>query len=120
MIAGIGVDILDLDHMRAVCQKQPRIYKKILTEKELEIYETRSEKRQLEFLAGRFAAKEAFSKAMGTGIGKTVTFQNVTILNNERGQPFISESPFDGNVFISISHSKKAAVAQVVLETRDK
>lgn len=119
MIAGIGVDILDLDHMESVCQKQPSIYKKILTSRELEIYEKRSEKRKLEFLAGRYAAKEAFSKAMGTGIGKTVTFQNVTILNNERGQPYVYESPFEGNVFISISHSKQAAVAQVVLEIRD-
>lgn len=119
MIAGIGVDILDLDHMESVCQKQPSIYKKILTSKELEIYETRSEKRKLEFLAGRYAAKEAFSKAMGTGIGKIVTFQNVTILNNDSGQPIVVESPFEGNVFVSISHSKQAAVAQVVLETRD-
>ena len=118
MIEGIGVDILDLDHMRAVCQKQPNIYKKILTSKELEIYETRNPKRKLEFLAGRFAAKEAFSKAMGTGIGKIVTFQNVTIVNDERGQPIITESPFEGNVFVSISHSRESAVAQVVLEKR--
>lgn len=119
MIAGIGIDIIDLDHMRSVCQKQPSIYKKILTLKELEIYEARSEKRKLEFLAGRFAAKEAFSKAMGTGIGKIVTFQNVSILNNEQGQPIVVESPFQGNVFVSISHSRESAVAQVVLEDKN-
>ncbi len=117
MIAGIGIDILELDHMRLVCQKQPCLHERILTPKELEIYEKRSEKRKLEFLAGRFAAKEAFSKAMGTGIGKKVTFQNITILNNEKGQPIIIESPFEGNIFVSISHSKQAAVAQVILET---
>lgn len=117
MIAGIGVDIIDLDHMRKVCQKQPQIYQRILTKKEQVIYEQRSEKRKLEFLAGRFAAKEAFSKAMGTGIGKTVTFQNITILNNEKGEPLIMDSPFEGNAFVSISHSKESAVAQVVLET---
>ena len=116
MIVGIGIDILDLDHMASVLKKQPRIYKRILTLKELEIYKNRSEKRQLEFLAGRYAAKEAFSKALGTGIGKTVTFQNVSILNDEKGCPYIEESPFDGNVFISISHSQKMAAAQVVLE----
>lgn len=119
MIAGIGVDIIDLDHMREACQKQPNIYQRILTKKEQTIYEKRSEKRQLEFLAGRFAAKEAFSKAMGTGIGKTVTFQNITILNNEKGQPIVTDSPFIGNVFISISHSKESAVAQVILEKMD-
>lgn len=116
MIVGIGIDILDLDHMASVLKKQPKIYKRILTENEIKIYETRNEKRQLEFLAGRYAVKEAFSKAMGTGIGKTVTFQNVSVLNDERGCPYIEESPFDGNVFVSISHSHKMAAAQVVLE----
>lgn len=119
MITGIGIDIIDLDHMRAVCQKQPRIHERILTAEELEVYEVRSEKRKLEFLAGRFAAKEAFSKAMGTGIGKTVTFQNISIVNNEKGQPIVAQSPFEGNVFVSISHSKNAAVAQIILETID-
>lgn len=120
MIAGIGIDIVDLDHMAAVCKKSPRIYKRILTVDEIEIYETRSDKRKIEFLAGRFAAKEAFSKAMGTGIGKTVTFQSVTVLPNEKGQPTVVESPFDGKVFISISHSKEMVVAQVVLEEENR
>lgn len=117
MIVGNGIDIVELDHMDAVCQKQPRICNKILTPKELEVYETLGEKRKLEFLSGRYAAKEAFSKAMGTGIGKTVTFQNVSILNNEKGQPMVIESPFSGNIFVSISHSKNMAVAQVILES---
>jgi holo-[acyl-carrier protein] synthase len=119
MIVGIGIDILDLNHMVAVCEKKPDIYKRILTAKEIDIYETRSDKRKIEFLAGRFAAKEAFSKAMGTGIGKTVNFQNVSVLNDEKGCPYIAESPFDGNVFISISHSKEMAAAQVVLEAEN-
>lgn len=119
MIAGIGVDIVDLDHMAEVCEKQPRFHERILTDSEIEIYETRSEKRKLEFLAGRFAAKEAFSKAMGTGIGKLVTFKGITILNDEKGQPIVTNSPFSGNIFISISHSRKSVVAQVVLENRD-
>ena len=119
MIAGIGIDIVELAHMEAVCQKQPKFYQRILTPEEQEIYKVRSEKRKLEFLAGRFAAKEALSKAMGTGIGKTVSFQNVTIMNNEKGQPVIKESPFAGKAFVSISHSKKMAVAQVVLESNE-
>jgi holo-[acyl-carrier protein] synthase len=116
MIAGIGIDLVDLDHMASVLKKQPRIFKKILTKKEIEIYESRGEKRKLEFLAGRYAVKEAFSKAMGTGIGKTVTFQNISVLNNEKGQPIVVECPYEGNVFVSISHSKHMVVAQVVLE----
>src|SRR5690625_6126156 len=116
MIAGIGIDLVDLDHMASVLKKQPRIFEKILTKKEIEIYESRGEKRKLEFLAGRYAVKEAFSKAMGTGIGKTVTFQNISILNDEKGQLLVVQSPFKGNVFVSISHSKRKAVAQVILE----
>ena len=116
MIAGIGIDIVDLDHMASVCKKQPRIFERILTKREIEIYEARSEKRKLEFLAGRFAAKEAFSKAMGTGIGKTVTFQNITILHDDKGQPIVCTSPFSGEAFVSISHSREMVVAQVILE----
>ena len=116
MIEGIGIDIMELAHMQAVLDKSPRIYQKFLTLKELELYESCHEKRQLEFLAGRYAVKEAFSKAMGTGIGRTTTFQNITVLNNEKGAPYIEESPFSGKIHVSISHSQKMVVAQVVLE----
>lgn len=116
MIEGIGIDLVDLDHMAAVVKKSPRIVERILTPREIKIYESRNEKRRLEFIAGRFAAKEAFSKAMGTGIGKDVHFQNIVVLNDHRGCPYVAESPFDGKAFISISHSQQMVVAQVVLE----
>lgn len=119
MIAGIGIDLVDLDHMAAVVKNSPRIVARILTKEELALYEARSDKRKLEFLAGRFAAKEAFSKAMGTGIGKVVSFQNVVVLNDAKGCPYVAESPFDGNVFVSITHSQKMAAAQVVLERQE-
>jgi len=120
MIVGIGVDIVDLNHMATVYQKNPRIYKKILTPTECTVFEKRTDKRKIEYLAGRFAVKEAFSKAMGTGIGKTVTFQNITVLNAEKGQPIIVESPFSGNAFVSISHSRQLVTAQIVLEKNNK
>ncbi len=116
MIVGIGVDVVDLDHMELTCKRQATIHEYILTDRELEIYYQRGPKRQLEFLAGRFAVKEAFSKAMGTGIGKKVNFQNISVINNEKGQPLVVDSPFDGNIFASISHSERVVVAQVVLE----
>lgn len=116
MIVGIGVDMVDLDHMESVCLKQPRFSEYVLTPKEIEVYDTYSKKRQMEFLAGRFATKEAFSKAMGTGISKSVSFQSLSVLNNEKGQPIVVDSPFAGNIFVSISHSQNMVVAQVVLE----
>ena len=113
MIAGIGVDLVDLDHMASVCQKQPQIYKKILTEKGVK--SIKSIVRNGSWLFSRsICSKEAFSKALGTGIGKTVTFQNISIPNDERAADCCA-SPFKGNVFVSISHLKKA-VAQVILE----
>lgn len=102
--------------MASVVENTPRIVPRILTKEELDIYESRSEKGKLEFLAGRFAAKEAFSKAMGTGIGKVVSFQNVIVLNDEQGCPYVAESPFDGKVFVSISHSSLMVVSQIILE----
>ncbi len=116
MIVGIGVDLVELDHMELTFKRQASIHEYILTERELDIYHQRGPKGKLEFLAGRFAVKEAFSKAMGTGICREVNFQNISVINNEKGQPLVVDSPFDGNIFVSISHSKQSVVAQVVLE----
>mgnify|MGYP001737540690 FL=1 len=66
-------------------------------------------------LAGRWSAKEAFSKAMGTGIGK-LGFQDLEVLNNEKGAPYFSKSPFSGNVWLSISHTEQFVTASVILE----
>ena len=115
MIVGIGIDIVNLDRMKLICEKQEKIYKYILAPKEIEIYKAAGKKGKLKFLAGRFAVKEAFSKAMGTGIGKQVNFQNISVVNNEKGEPIIVDSPFDGNIFVTISHSEDIVIAQVVL-----
>lgn len=116
MIHGIGVDLIEMERIQQAVEKQARFPERVLSARERVDYEKRSPKRRLEFLAGRFAAKEAFSKAMGTGIGKTVTFQNVSILNDEKGQPQIVECPFDGKTFVSITHTDNYAAAQVILE----
>lgn len=116
MIYGIGIDLVEIKRIQKVVDKQARFPERILTGKELDLYQKKSPRRKLEFLAGRFAAKEAFSKAMGTGIGKTVNFQNVSILTGKKGQPEVVESPFEGNVFLSITHTEDYAAAYVVLE----
>ncbi|HEY4579205.1 MAG TPA: holo-ACP synthase, partial [Savagea sp.] len=84
-------------------------------EKERSYYESLPNKRRtLEFLAGRFAAKEAFAKATGRGIGK-LSFQDIEILNKTNGAPEMKVHDYEGNIFVSISHSEAYAVAQVVL-----
>ncbi len=72
-------------------------------------------RRQIEYLAGRWSAKEAFSKAMGTGIGQ-LGFQDLEVLNNERGAPYFSQSPFSGKIWLSISHTDQFVTASVILE----
>lgn len=115
MISGIGIDIVELKRIEAIMERQEKFVSRVLTESEKEKIETLSGKRKAEFLAGRFAAKEAFSKAFGTGIGKELSFLDIEISSDERGKPFIKK-PFNEGVHLSISHSAEYAVAQVIIE----
>ncbi|MDM5356751.1 holo-ACP synthase [Peribacillus sp. ACCC06369] len=115
MIKGIGVDITELDRMETLINRQPRLKERILTEKEISIFEKLNGRRKVEYFTGRFAAKEAFSKAYGTGIGKHLSFLDIEITSDEKGKPVISK-PFSEGVHLSISHSRDYAVAQVVIE----
>lgn len=96
-------------------KKRPSFAKKVLTEKEYAIFSSFKEKRQVQYLAGRWSAKEAFSKAMGTGIGQ-VGFQDIEILTDEKGAPYISKSPILVRTWVSISHSGNFVQASVILE----
>lgn len=118
MIIGHGIDIVDLSSIQRAYEKNARFAKKVLTEEEQLRFEELSGKRKIEYLAGRWSAKEAFSKAWGTGIGK-LRFQDLEILNDEKGAPVFTKSPFSGKVWVSISHSAAIVMASVILEERD-
>ncbi|HFU4188661.1 TPA: holo-ACP synthase [Streptococcus suis] len=118
MIVGHGIDLQDIDSINEARQKHSDFPKRILTDREFERYSQLKGRKQIEFLAGRWAAKEAFSKAMGTGIGK-VGFQDVEILNNANGAPYVTLSPFNGKIWISITHSGNFAQASVILEEKN-
>lgn len=75
MIKGHGIDIESIAAIEKAYQKNTRFAEKVLTEAERERFEELSGKRKMEYLTGRWSAKEAFSKAMGTGIGP-VGFQD--------------------------------------------
>ncbi|API88641.1 holo-ACP synthase [Marinilactibacillus psychrotolerans] len=115
MIVGIGLDIIDIGRIKVACERRKGFPERVLTENELFIYQRLTGKRRVEFLAGRFSAKEAFSKALGTGIGK-VGFHDIEVLNSQSGKPEIKKSPFEGNAWISITHTDSIAAAQVILE----
>jgi holo-[acyl-carrier protein] synthase len=114
VITGIGIDITELSRIRDLLVRNPKLANRILTENEKETYAVLTGRRQAEFLAGRFAAKEAFAKANGTGIGKNLSFQDIEIATDASGKPFIVRPAVRAH--LSISHSREYAVAEVVIE----
>jgi holo-[acyl-carrier protein] synthase len=119
MIIGTGIDIVELLRIREVMDRHQSFVKRIMTNKEKEIFDKLSNHRRVEFLAGRFAAKEAFAKAVGTGIGKHLSWQDIEVLSDENGKPIILSKQNYGKIHLSISHSKQYAIANVIIEERD-
>ena len=116
MIYGIGVDLIEIERIKQLYQRQgDKLGERILSPQEQQtFYQLKHEQRKMEFLAGRFASKEAFSKALGTGLGKTIAFNDINCWNDSNGKPCLN---FDGYiVHVSISHTEHYAMCQVVLE----
>ena len=126
MIYGIGVDVLEPDRVARLLERYgERFARRVLTEQEWPAY-LRS-RRPIFFIANRFAAKEAFSKAMGTGFRYPVTLGQIVVLQNRLGKPELSFRPdlqrlleSEGIVgsHLTISDEKSLACAVVVLERR--
>jgi holo-[acyl-carrier protein] synthase len=125
MIFGIGTDIVEVSRIQAsITQFGDDFAKRILADSELASYLQSQIKAR--FLAKRFAAKEAFSKALGTGLRAPATFQNIAVSHDELGKPILLLAPelqalLDSKhitqTHISISDEKNLATAFVVLET---
>ena len=125
MIFGIGTDIVEVSRIEAsIAQFGDDFAQRILAESELPSYQVSLIKPR--FLAKRFAAKEAFSKALGTGLRAPATFQNIAVSHDELGKPilvlaaelqdFLAAKNIT-QMHISISDEKNLAAAFVVLET---
>ncbi len=123
-IYGIGTDIVNVDRVKKVLKNKnylDRLFNK------LEISKCRKLSSSENCYAKRFAAKEAFSKALGTGISKGIKFNEIVVLNKKNGKPFIKligdtkkivEKKFKtqkSNFFLSISDEKEYAVAFVTI-----
>jgi len=92
VIAGIGTDLCDIGRVqRALDRFGDRFARKVLVEAEYERF--RRHRKPAAYLAKRFAAKEAFSKAMGTGIHFPVNWHNVSVENERSGRPVLRFSP---------------------------
>jgi holo-[acyl-carrier protein] synthase len=128
MIYGVGTDIVNIDRIQKIILKNREGFiKRVLTEHEQALFANKAD--SAAFCAKRFAAKEAFSKALGTGIGKVVSFQDLTVRNNENGKPhFIPSEKLRlyllekgiKQAHLSISDESQNAVAFVILETSSK
>lgn len=104
----IGTDIVFMKRYVELVNNDTFI-EKILTSNEMEILSTITHpQKRLEFVCGRYAAKEAYSKACGTGIGE-VTFHDVEILRNSLGAPTCDKAE------VSISHDGDYAIAMVLV-----
>lgn len=114
----VGTDIIEIDRIRQAVDRQPRFPEKVLTAAELEIYQSFREARQMSYLAGRFSVKEAYAKAMGTGIGR-ISFTDISILPNDMGAPILVSAPLVDQVHLSISHSRDYATATVIVDLSD-
>lgn len=125
MIYGIGTDIVEVTRIEhSITQFGDDFAKRILAESEFASY--LDSKIKARFLAKRFAAKEAFSKALGTGLRPPATFQNIAVSHDELGKPVLKlsddlqaflHSKHILHMHITISDEKNLAVAFVVLET---
>ena len=121
MIVGIGNDIIEIERIEKAISKES-FKNKVYTQRELENIEKRGDR--VETYAGIFSAKEAISKAIGTGV-REFSLTDLEILNDDLGKPYvvvserldkiIKSKKEDYQIEISISHSKKYATAVAII-----
>lgn len=112
----LGCDIIEIERIeQSILKFGESFLKHILSENEIALYNKRGQK--AEFAAGRFAAKEAVSKALGTGIGRGYSFTDIEILPDELGKPYVYlKNQKKENMEVSISHSRMNAIAVCVIK----
>lgn len=117
MIRGIGTDIVSIARIaEALSRHEDRFLYRILTPGELLKYEKR--KNKTSYLAKRYAAKEAIAKALGTGLGEALSFQDIEIENLESGAPTAHISKYPNlKIHLSLSDEKDYAIAFVTIES---
>ncbi|MGD0208108.1 MAG: holo-ACP synthase [Verrucomicrobiota bacterium] len=124
MILGIGIDIIEVARVQASHERfGERFLNRLLLADEIAY--CLSHKNPAPFIAARFAAKEAISKAFGTGIGAQLGWRDMEIRRKESGEPFVVlhgngkklfKSRRAKNLLISLSHTANYAAATAVLE----
>lgn len=123
MALAIGTDIVEIERIAAMLERQgDKFIRRILCEPEQQEYHRR--KQNTAFAAKRFAAKEAVAKALGTGIGRGVSFQDILIVNNDAGAPGVElsggalqvmQSLGGSRILLSLADEQQYALAYAVL-----
>ena len=122
MITGIGIDIVQINRLEQWLKNQ-KLLERFFHPDELTLASLRQNS-TAQTLAARFAAKEAFGKALGTGLAK-ISLKDIMIYNNDNGKPEVKlsgtallafQESGANKVFVSLSHEKENAIAIVVIE----
>lgn len=127
MIRGLGTDVVEVSRIEALWQRQgDKLLARVLAPVELERIHQLPAQRQVEYLAGRFAAKEAIAKAIGRGLGH-LQMARVAVAADEQGRPTVVWTPDEradqewleaaaGVWHVSISHTVQVALATAIWE----
>lgn len=125
MIIGVGIDIVEIERIKSAMTKRKGFLEKIFNDVEIEYLKRRN--LRPEYVAGRFSAKEAVAKALGTGF-RGFDFKDIIIDRTTMGKPIvtlkgkakkIAQKNGDYKIHLSISHSNENAVAYAILEVND-
>ena len=120
-----GIDIVEIRRISKIYEKFGiNFLIKVLTKQELKIVPTQK-KRRIDFVSGRFAAKEAIAKALGSGFRNGLSFKKISVINDIYGKPeiilernineLLKKKTRDFNILVSISHEKKYCIASVTI-----
>ena len=125
MIFGTGIDLIEVQRVAEKIGKNAGFKELVFSQREIDYCEPMANK--YEHYAARFAAKEAFFKAIGTGWRNGTAFNEIEITNDENGKPILSflgktaasvaEMKL-GKISVSLSHLKTMASAVVIIENR--
>lgn len=123
MIAGLGIDIIEVERVATRIKKENGFRELVFSENEIEYCERQGNR--FECYAARYAAKEAFFKALGTGWLSGTAFNEVEVIKDDQGKPgigllgntrqVIAAFAFT-NLLLSLSHVKETAAATVIIE----
>lgn len=125
MITGVGVDIVEIRRIKEAVERNDNFIDKLFNKEEVDYMKSRG--MRPEYIAGRFAAKEAVAKALGTGF-RGFSFKDIVIDRTALGKPIvvlkgkarvIAQKSGDYKIHLSISHGEDSAIAYAMIENAD-